>query len=666
MNRKSFKPKLNSIIFFAVIVLTMLLIYFVSTKSFSMEKTELRIGCENGIWDLRGVDFEKYYVNLGGPGHVAYIPNALLTPDEFRLHEDEAVYGPTDFEQYLTSRIIILLPDDGWYSFFRTSIDYSQRLYINGEWVLDIGVPGDSKKTSVPDTGIIAVTIKAENGAIEIVQQSSNFVHREGGGHKNWLMGVGDELTKYNRSRDITASFIGMGGLFMLFIIFLLLYFMLRINRAPLYFSLFCLMWFLRIGVGYNKLFTDLWPWLGWYAKFRIEYIAVPVTAILILALINTLFPGVLHKTAMRILHTFSAVFIVLFLFADTIFMSQAMYICYAVYAIGSIYVIIRFLMKIKLRSIHRGQGVFLISITFYLIITLNSILTYATSIRLSSAIPTQSNALIYFALLEAVAIFITVMKEVEDAKQAETRLAEEKAAAEQVARARAEMVDILSHEVRTPLTVMSTYAQLAVKKIRAGNADEQTLSDLVTISEEAKRLSVMASNTLRLSRMVGTADDTTEVENGLVNIGAVVVQLVGLFEPTARRANRRLNAVISEKLPPVWGDSDALTRLLWNLLDNAFTHSEYGDVEVRAEVENDTVRVVVRDEGIGIPPELLPKVFERGVSGKKDGTGLGLTFCREIARRHGGDISIESEYEISAAVTVTLPTHKEEVNKNE
>ena len=241
-----------------------------------------------------------------------------------------------------------------------------------------------------------------------------------------------------------------------------------------------------------------------------------------------------------------------------------------------------------------------------------------------------------------------------------------EKSALEQIARTRAEMVDTLSHEVRTPLTVMSTYAQLAVKKIRAGNADEQTLTDLVTISYEAKRLSVMASNTLRLSRLAGTADGAAANDTGLVDIGSVTVQLVGLFEPTARRANRKLNAVLSEKLPPVWGESDALTRLLWNILDNALTHSERGDIEVRAEAESGFVRVVVKDEGAGIPPDLLPKVFERGVSGKKDGTGLGLAFCREIAERHGGSIFIESEYGMGATVMVTLPAHGEDANKDD
>ena len=234
-----------------------------------------------------------------------------------------------------------------------------------------------------------------------------------------------------------------------------------------------------------------------------------------------------------------------------------------------------------------------------------------------------------------------------------------EKAALEQVARTRAEMVDILSHEVRTPLTVMSTYAQLAVKKIQTGNADEQTLADLATISEEAKRLSAMASNTLRLSRLADTATEATENEPGLVDIGSIARQLVGLFEPTARRANRTIIPIIPEDLPSVWGESDALTRLLWNLLDNTLTHSEFGDIEVLAEAEGDDVRIIVRDEGVGISQELLPKVFERGVSGNSNGTGLGLAFSREAVKRHGGGISIESEHGAGTTVTVSLPAHR-------
>ena len=239
-------------------------------------------------------------------------------------------------------------------------------------------------------------------------------------------------------------------------------------------------------------------------------------------------------------------------------------------------------------------------------------------------------------------------------------------AALEQIARTRAEMVDTLSHEVRTPLTVMSTYAQLAVKKIRAGNADEQTLTDLVTISDEAKRLSEMASNTLRLSRLAGVPENMAANEAGLVDIGAITGQLIGLFEPTARRAARMLHAVIPENLPPVWGESDSLTRLLWNLLDNAISHAGRGNIEARAEADGKDVRITVKDEGEGIPPELLPKIFERGVSGKKDGTGLGLAFCREIAKRHGGDIAVESECGTGTTVTVTLPAHGEGIYEDE
>ena len=245
----------------------------------------------------------------------------------------------------------------------------------------------------------------------------------------------------------------------------------------------------------------------------------------------------------------------------------------------------------------------------------------------------------------------------------------EKSAAMEHVAQARAEMVDTLSHEVRTPLTIMSTYAQLAVKKIQAGNADEQTLTDLATISDEAKRLSEMASNTLRLSRLAGVPDNEAAGEAGageagLADIGAIIGQLIGLFEPTANRAGRTLRAILPENLPPIWGESDSLTRLLWNLLDNALTHAERGNIEVRAEANGKDVRVTVKDEGTGIPPELLPRIFERGVSGKKDGTGLGLAFCREIVKRHGGDIAVGSECGTGTTVTVTLPAHMERTDE--
>jgi len=100
--------------------------------------------------------------------------------------------------------------------------------------------------------------------------------------------------------------------------------------------------------------------------------------------------------------------------------------------------------------------------------------------------------------------------------------------------------------------------------------------------------------------------------------------------------------------------------------LDNALSHAGYGNIEVRAEADGRVIYITVKDEGAGIPPELLPRIFERGISGKKHGTGLGLAYCREIVISHGGDIVVKSESGTGTAVTVMLPAYSGEMSKDE
>ena len=232
-------------------------------------------------------------------------------------------------------------------------------------------------------------------------------------------------------------------------------------------------------------------------------------------------------------------------------------------------------------------------------------------------------------------------------------------AAMEQSAKMRSSIIDTLSHEVRTPLTVMSAYAQLAAEQINEGKADGRTLSNLKSISREAKRLADFAVNTLRLSRL---SDQPESEDAAPVQIGALAEQVAHLFQPLVSKAGRRLALTIPDHAPAVQGSADSLTRLLWNLLDNALTHASQGDIEIIVEAEGDKVYLTVKDYGAGVPSGLLPVIFERGVTASPGGgTGLGLSLCRDIALELGGTISLDSNPGSGTSVKVTLPAYGKE-----
>ena len=263
-----------------------------------------------------------------------------------------------------------------------------------------------------------------------------------------------------------------------------------------------------------------------------------------------------------------------------------------------------------------------------------------------------------FFGIMDAfltvsIALGVTMTLQINLYRQRMRELDAARRQAEDYATMKSELFAKMSHEMRTPLTVMSAYAQYAVKQIRKNGANEETLAGLSTVSDEAKRLAEMANGALRVLTASGGAD---EPESALVNAGDLSARLADMFKPIALQKGRTLTAAVSENIPPIRGDAAALTQLIWNILQNAVMFSS-SKVTLTAEAHTRTqgVKIKVVNDGDGIAPDILPRVFERGVSGSGGGSGMGLAICRDIAARHNGDIAIQSEPGVDTCVTVIL-----------
>ncbi|MDR1539971.1 MAG: sensor histidine kinase [Clostridiales bacterium] len=607
---------------------------------------------ENGVWDLTSFDFSGDE-EASLEGAVEFIPEALLTPEAFAARESEVQIGdPEAVSQFATSRMRALMPDDGYYALMGRSIDYADRLFVNGAYMLEFGSPGATKQTNVPGTGLIYITVKADGGVIEIIRQGSNFVHRDGGGPTGLrLMRAG---LVGNKQAPAYIVNILMGCFLALFFVHLMLFCLLHNYRANVYFALFCLMWFLRMGVTNPRVFTVLLPWLSWVVKFRIEYLAFPVSAALFVLLLNVLFPGILQKKFFFELGGVSAVAAGVFLFADTVFMSYALLYVEGVYVVAIAYIVVRF--AVKIRRINLEQGIFLTGAALFIYACLHDMLDYNSLRFLYPPGDMSEISMLIFAFFEATAIFIATMREVEETKAAEQRLAADNAALERVNRLRSSLMETVTHEIRTPLAVMSVYAQLATETLRISGVDAQTTTDLKMISDEAKRLADMANGLLGLTK----EQEDIKTREPLA-IGPLVEQIARLCAPALSKNRNRLNMRVTKGLPPIFGNAGECAGLLWNLLTNAARHTHDGEITVSARTSKDKIIIVVADTGEGIAPEVLPHVFERGFAGMEGRSGLGLAICREIAETHGGELTIESEQGEWTAVTLMLPICKGE-----
>jgi len=193
------------------------------------------------------------------------------------------------------------------------------------------------------------------------------------------------------------------------------------------------------------------------------------------------------------------------------------------------------------------------------------------------------------------------------------------------------------AHEVKNPLAGLRGAAQLLQRRV--DGAELQALAGLII--DEADRLAALAN---RLLHRDGAA------RLGTVNIHELLDRLAELMraEPTPPR----LRHDYDPSLPDVWGDADQLQQVLLNLARNAVeaggrtltlrTRAEHG-VRAGARVLRCALRVDVVDDGPGVPAELRDTLFEPLVSGRVDGTGLGLALSREIAREHGGELCCRS-----------------------
>jgi signal transduction histidine kinase len=216
--------------------------------------------------------------------------------------------------------------------------------------------------------------------------------------------------------------------------------------------------------------------------------------------------------------------------------------------------------------------------------------------------------------------------------------------------RSKTEFFANASHEMRTPLTVISVNVQTVA----------DILSELSLKDDEARELLKSAqSEIMRLARMVGgilTLASMSELEDRQeTNLSVLLQNGVEMLRLNLSRRGNEIETELEKDLY-VFGNADLLVQVLINLLQNAGTFTENGVITVSAAKDKEWITVTVRDTGAGISSALLPHVFERGVS--TGGTGFGLYLCKTVVESHGGKIWITSEPGTGTTVFYTLPVY--------
>jgi two-component system, OmpR family, sensor kinase len=225
----------------------------------------------------------------------------------------------------------------------------------------------------------------------------------------------------------------------------------------------------------------------------------------------------------------------------------------------------------------------------------------------------------------------------------------------------RRELVTHVSHDLRTPLTSLQGYLETLALKEGKLSAEERK-EYLETALRHSRRLSTLVSELFELA-LLDAPDVTLRAEP--FSLGDLVQDVLQKFRLAADAKRIGLRATVEEGIPFAFGDVGRIDRVLENLVGNALRHApQQGEIIVTVRRTDTGLSVGVSDNGSGIPPERLARLFDTGPTGRgeadrdAEGAGLGLVIARKIVTLHGGELTVESAVGIGTRFAFTLPVH--------
>lgn len=222
----------------------------------------------------------------------------------------------------------------------------------------------------------------------------------------------------------------------------------------------------------------------------------------------------------------------------------------------------------------------------------------------------------------------------------------------------RQDFISNVSHELKTPLTSIKAMVEVLLE----GGADDSKLRKdfLENINQEVDRLSRLVNDLLLLSRLESDKAFLNPIPTDFVTL---LNRAVSRFQPRAMKEGLTLSLDIKGEIPPIKVDVNYIDQVISNLIDNAIKYTPSGGkIDVIVEDLGKEVKVSVKDTGIGIPKEDLPRIFERFYRVDKSrnlslgGVGLGLSIVRHIVEAHGGKVGVESSLGKGSTFYFILP----------
>lgn len=643
--------------FFTTVALTALvsLNWLAEEKQKSIDVTE-----QNGIYDLTNISgLEKTIVKL--PPGTAYYPGTYLMPENVNTEVPESTDRFDDIRaDYLSQRFVLKVRESSEvYSMtLRLSGRHAMKVYVNGNLTAQTGQPGVTKRDTEVWENNITFHGVAVKGEIDIILHSAQFYHAKRGASLAELSLSKTETDPFffDRIKGIAV----VGALLCAAALLLGVYLMMSHTKATLYFALACVVMALR-----ECLQSQAWTYfhIPGNVSFMLEYLTVVLLTVFLSLYLRQYTAGKFLRVVQYTAIVGSLLYGGCVLFADSLFYTSALGY-YQAFLVLTIVLGISDLFW-EMRRTTREQTAAMYGIGVFFMSAVGDIVMYSDIFGDGPNIPVSEVAMLVFVLAQTVSLLQMNNRVLSEAKDAEQKLEAEKTALESLNRLKTEFLGNVSHELKTPLTVMSGYAQ-TTKNLAAK-------PDTLEASEVSRRMTLISSEAERLSLMVGQILDVTRMEEGRMIMEPVrcyadeiIHTAVETHYPILNKNRNRLDIRIESSLPAIHADPVRISQVIVNLISNAVRFTTDGVIVISAKKKDKKILVCVSDTGAGITAEQLPHLFQR--YGKKQksggsqdtGTGLGLYICKNIVEQHGGEIWVESKEGSGTSVFFTLPVYKD------
>ena len=625
---------------------------------FSNRLENITVSEQNGVYDLRKIDLTSSVIRL--------LPGSTYYPDTYLLPETVKSLAPVSREEfstrrsdYLSQRFVLLFPDDEVYSLtFQLSGRHALRVYVNGKITGESGQLGVTKSDTQVWENNITISAPANNEKMEIILQAAQFYHTKRGASLAELY-----MGKQASSTDLFAEsrvkgLLVMGGLLSAAVSLLGTYLLLARTKATLYFALACLAMALREAIQ-----SQAWTYfpISGNLSFMLEYLSLVLLTIFLTLYLGQYADNRLLKSIQLLALTGSTVYGLCVLFGDSIFYTsvliyyQSLLLLCIIPGVAGLFYKIRHSSKEQMVALY-GIGVFFLSAVMDIVMYLD--IFRETKINL----PVSEATMLIFALAQVFSLYLMNNRVLSEEKEAKLKLLIEKAALKDLNRLKTEFLGNVSHELKTPLTVISGYAQTVNQLSKKPEAliGSEVSRRMILISSEAERLSLMISQVLDVTRM---DEGHMVMEPVRCYVEESIHSAVSTHYPILNKNRNQLNIRIESGLPPIYADPARLSQVIVNLISNAVRFTKDGIITISVKQTDTGLLICISDTGCGIPADQLSQIFERYVKkhkssdGQDTGTGLGLYICKYIIDQHGGNIWLESEVDHGTSVFFTLPT---------